>query len=168
MSARPAELDALDQQADTPTKALTHVIPTSKDLLNDKKCRPIRSSTFAACRASTPSAPRTSRQRSTRCSREARDAVGSASPRDAQPATWDRVVEPLAECARPPRPRVGRGPASQRRRQCAGIARRLQRQPAEGRRVLHRHWRRTCGCSRNIARCAMRPPSRRWSLRNAS
>ena len=48
------------------------------------------------------------------------------------------VVEPLADVARPARSRVGRRPAPQRRRQHAGAARRLQRQPAEGHRVPHR------------------------------
>ena len=52
------------------------------------------------------------------------------------------------------RPRMERGASPQRRRQHAGAARRVQREPAEGDRVLHAISRRTCACTTAIARCA--------------
>ena len=58
--------------------------------------------------------------------------------------------------ARPLRSRVERRASSQRRRQHAGAARCVQREPAEGDRVLQRPLRRTCACTASIARCARR------------
>ena len=76
----------------------------------------------------------------------------SGRDRTRRPPTWDNVVAPLADRARPPRSRVGRRAPSERGRQHAGAARRVQRQPAERHGVPHRPRRRTCACSRATAR----------------
>ena len=68
---------------------------------------------------------------------DARRAIETSRPTRARP-TWDTRRRAARRVARPPRPRVGRRAPPERRREHAGAARRVQREPAEDHRVPHR------------------------------
>ena len=86
----PDDLAALDRRLRT--ESLSPRVPATR---NDIDALETRCSIFPDCRASTRSAPRTSRPPSTRCS-TTHAPRSNAWRRTREPATWDRVVEPIA------------------------------------------------------------------------
>ena len=91
---------------------------------------------------------------------------------DTRPPTWDNVVVPLDDALDRHRPRVGRGQSSQCRRQFAGAARGLQRQPAASSPTSTPISRRICASTAAIARWRRRrrfaasDPAQRRAIEN--